>query len=107
LNEKIAGDVAPVQPAARGDVVRMPRYFFHIRIAGKLLVDPQGKEMPDPDHAWTAARATIVECLAIQGDRGKFLSAILEVTDEAGELVLEFPFSEVIIDASKISGTKH
>jgi hypothetical protein len=31
----------------------------------------------------------------------------VEVTDEEGEIVLEFPFAEAIIDPSEESSTKH
>jgi hypothetical protein len=33
------------------------------------------------------------------------VNAILEVTDDAGEIVLEFPFSEALLDVSDV--TKH
>jgi hypothetical protein len=35
------------------------------------------------------------------------LNAILEVTDDTGEIVLEFPFTEAILDFSDIPVTKH
>ena len=35
------------------------------------------------------------------------LSAHLEVTDEAGQVVLEFPFSEAIVDPGDEPPTKH
>jgi hypothetical protein len=35
------------------------------------------------------------------------LNAVLEVTDDDGEVVLEFPFAEAILDASGRRLTKH
>ena len=76
----------------------MPRYFFHTRIGGELLPDPEGRQLRDPDHAWNVARTTIREILAAQGKQASLLGAIMEVTDDCGEIVLEFPFAEAIID---------
>lgn len=75
----------------------MPRYFFHTRIGETLIRDPDGAELQDPDHAWRVARATIRQLLADEGkDNPDLLSAILEVTDDDGEIVLEFPFTEAL-----------
>jgi len=76
----------------------MPRYFFHTRIGHELLLDPEGRRLRDPDHAWNVARTTIREILAAQGQQASLLGAIMEVTDDGGEIVLEFPFAEAIID---------
>ncbi|MBQ8103304.1 MULTISPECIES: hypothetical protein [Afipia] len=74
----------------------MPRYFFNTRIGETLIPDPEGEELRDPDHAWEVARATIRQILQEEGKEPGLLSASLEVTDEAGEIVLEFPFSEAL-----------
>jgi hypothetical protein len=76
----------------------MPRYFFNMRIGNEPIRDPEGQELRDPDHAWHVARATIREILKTGGDQGLVLTAIVEVTDDQGEIVLEFPFAEAIID---------
>ena len=72
----------------------MPRYFFNTRIGVTLIPDPEGEELRDPDHAWEIARATIRQILQEEGKDPSLLSASLEVTDTAGEIVLEFPFTE-------------
>jgi hypothetical protein len=72
-----------------------------------LILDPEGEELRDPDHAWEIARAMIRELLKTEGAEGSLLSAVLEVSDEAGEVVLEFPFSEALLDASDELVTKH
>jgi hypothetical protein len=33
--------------------------------------------------------------------------AVLEVTDDQGEIVLEFPFTEALLDVSDVPVTKH
>ena len=85
----------------------MPRYFFNTRIGKELILDPEGEELRDPDHAWNVARTTIREILRSEGEQAGLLTAILEVTDEEGEVVLEFPFAEAIMDISEKSATKH
>lgn len=74
----------------------MPRYFFHTRIGETLILDPEGAELQDPDHAWRVARATIRQLLADEGESPDLLTASLEVTDAEGEIVLEFPFTEAL-----------
>jgi hypothetical protein len=85
----------------------MPRYFFNARIGDELVRDPEGEELRDPDRAWEMARTMIRELLKIEGAEGGLLNAILEVTDDRGEVVLEFPFTEVILDEPGESVTKH
>jgi hypothetical protein len=76
----------------------MPRYFFNTRIGNDLIRDPEGEELRDPDHAWEVAQAMIRRLVQEQSEQPNLLTARLEVTDEQGEIVLEFPFSEAIID---------
>ena len=83
----------------------MPRYFFNTRIGNELIADPEGEELRDPDRAWQVARAMIRELLKTEGAQDGLLSATLEVTDDEGEIVLEFPFSEALLDLSDV--TKH
>jgi len=86
----------------------MPRYYFNTRIGDELILDPEGEELRDPDHAWEIARAMIRELLKTEGAEGSLLSAVLEVSDDTGEVVLEFPFSEALLDdASDELVTKH
>jgi len=85
----------------------MPRYYFNTRIGDELISDPDGEVLVDPDRAWEMARAMIRELLKTDGADGALLSAIIEVTDDDGEIVLEFPFAEAILDAPGGSVTKH
>jgi hypothetical protein len=89
----------------------MPRYFFNTRIGDELIADPEGEELPSPDRAWEVARTMIRELLKIEGMEG-LMRAVLEVTDDEGEIVLEFPFAEAILegidaDDTDIPVTKH
>ena len=85
----------------------MPRYFFNTRIGDELISDPEGEELRDPDRAWEIARAMIRELLDSEGLESGLVNAILEVTDNAGEIVLEFPFAEAILGLSDQAVTKH
>jgi hypothetical protein len=85
----------------------MPRYYFNTRIGDELISDPDGEVLRDPDRAWEMARAMIRELLRTEGTDGALLNATIEVTDDEGEIVLEFPFAEAILDAPDRSVTRH
>ena len=85
----------------------MPRYFFNTRIGEELIDDPEGEELRNPDRAWEVARAMIQELLKTEGAERALLTATIEVTDDEGEIVLEFPFTEAILDMPDDSATRH
>ena len=85
----------------------MPRYFFNTRIGDELIAHPEGEDLRDPDLAWEIARAMIRELLKTEGAGADLLNAILEVADDEGEIVGEFPFAEAILDISDEPVTKH
>ncbi len=85
----------------------MPRYFFNTRIGDQLISDPEGEELRNPDRAWEVARAMIRELLKSEAAAAGLLNAILEVTDGEGEIVLEFPFAEAMLDFSDTPVTRH
>jgi len=85
----------------------MPRYFFNTRVDDTLISDPEGEELRNADRAWEVARAMIRELLKTDGAEGALLNAVLEVTDDRGEIVLEFPFTEAILEVTDISATRH
>jgi len=74
----------------------MPRYFFNTRIGSDLVQDTEGEDLRDPDHAWETARDLIRQVLQEEGASPGLLAACLEVTDENGDVVLEFPFAEAV-----------
>jgi hypothetical protein len=49
----------------------------------------------------------ILELLRSEGAVGPLLSAVIEVTDEEGEVVLEFPFSEAFFELPDATVTRH
>jgi hypothetical protein len=49
----------------------------------------------------------IRELLKTEGAERALLNATIEVTDDEGEIVLEFPFAEAILDMPNESATKH
>ena len=85
----------------------MSRYFFNTRIGDELIVDPDGEELRDPDRAFEIARAMVLELLRSEGENQTLLSAVIEVTDDDGEIVLEFPFSEAIVELPDENATRH
>jgi hypothetical protein len=85
----------------------MPHYFFNTRIGDELIVDPDGEQLRDPDRAWEVARAMSVELLRIEGAQGALLTAVIEVTDADGEIVLEFPLTEVLFNQPDQPITRH
>src|SRR5262245_4638207 len=85
----------------------MPRYFFNTRIGDELIADPEGEELRNPDRAWEMARAMILELLRSEGADERLLNATVEVTDDDGEIVLEFPFAEALLDGGEAGMTKH
>ena len=84
----------------------MPRYFFNTRINDELIVDPEGEELKNPDRAWEVARAMIHELFRTE-DALDLLEATIEVMDDEGEIVLEFPFAEALFVGDDLPATKH
>lgn len=74
----------------------MPRYFFHTRVGDAVVADPDGRDLRDPDEAWDAARTLALQLLQGAASDPELLRAVIEVQDEAGEIVLEYPLSESI-----------
>lgn len=85
----------------------MPRYFFNTRIGEELVSDTDGEMLRNPDRAWEVARDMIKELLRTEGGNAALMTAVIEVTDEDGEIVLEFPFSEAIFTLPARSMTRH
>ena len=85
----------------------MPRYYFNTRIGDELVADPEGEDLRNPDRAWEVARAMIRELRKTEGAERALLNATIEVTDDEGEIVLEFSFAEAILDIPDDSATRH
>ncbi len=74
----------------------MPRYFFHAHVGEDVIVDPDGREMANADEAWEAARVLALQLLQGAASDPDLLKAVLFVSDDASELVLEFPLTEAL-----------
>jgi hypothetical protein len=85
----------------------MPRYYFNTRIGQELIPDPEGEDLQDADHAWQVARATIREIIKTEAAQVDLIRASLEVTDEDGDVVLDFPFSEALLDMPPLPRNRH
>jgi hypothetical protein len=85
----------------------MPKYFFNTRIGDELIKDPDGEQLRDPDHAWEIAQAMVLELLRSEGTSPTLLSAVIEVTDDDGEVVLEFPVTEAMVELPDEHATRH
>ncbi len=88
----------------------MPHYFFNTRIHDDVVRDDIGVTLSDPDQAWEKAREMVLHLLKMEAEkkpgRSYLIAAIVEVTDRDGDIVLEFPFSEALIDPGGFA-TKH
>ena len=82
----------------------MPRYFFNTRIGDELISDPEGEELRNPDRAWEVARAMIRELLRTEGAEGA-VDGGPRGHRRDGEIVLEFPFAEALLDFSDMRVT--
>ncbi|MGY3289578.1 hypothetical protein ACVWWP_002645 [Bradyrhizobium sp. LM3.6] len=49
----------------------------------------------------------ILEVLKSEGTQPALMEAVIEVTDVEGEIVLEFPFTEALLDMPDQSATRH
>ena len=85
----------------------MPRYFFNTRLGDDVIPDVEGEELRDADHAWRVAKAMILDLLEDQAEHPNLLTASLVVTDQKGDVVLEFPFSEALIALPENPSTRH
>jgi hypothetical protein len=85
----------------------MPRYFFHTHIGEDVIADLNGAELADADRAWEAAGATIRASLSDPKNQARLMTASLVVTDEAGEVVFEFPFAEAVMPPGPRDPTVH
>lgn len=75
----------------------MPRYFFNVHIGQTVVEDPEGQDFRDADQAWEATRAMVRDLMAVKVPQPvDWSSCHVEVRDDAGEIVWEFPFLEAV-----------
>ena len=75
----------------------MPLYFFNVHIGEDNLSDPEGQRLRDADQAWEVAKAMAQNLMNTEFERPvNWASSHIEVKDDAGDVVLEFPFLEAL-----------
>jgi hypothetical protein len=68
-----------------------------VHIGEDIIRDPEGQEFRDADAAWEATRTAARNIMNANLPRPvNWASSHIEVRDEAGEIVLEFPFLEAV-----------
>lgn len=72
----------------------MPRYFFNTHTGFETIPDQGGMDLRDPDQARAVARDTVRAMMADPANLEPLLRASLIVVDEAGAVVVEFPFAQ-------------
>ena len=73
----------------------MPVYFFHVRHGDQLGVDAAGLELPDTAAVRRRAVELAREIMSDAVLAGELsLDSSIEVTNQAGDLVLVLPFSD-------------
>jgi hypothetical protein len=87
--------VTAAEPTTKGDV--MPRYFFNLNLEGEVVPDLEGQDFRDADEAWEATLAMARNLMQTEFSRPvNWTACYFQVTDEAGDIVHEFPFVEAI-----------
>jgi hypothetical protein len=75
----------------------MPRYFFHLRDGVDILLDPDGRELPD---AAAAAQLALTEARSLMSHEilggVLHLSQRLDVEDSEGRVVHSLAFSDAV-----------
>ena len=75
----------------------VPRFYMNLRYRDRLFVDDEGDELAADrlqEHTFNMARDLIAH--ARLGSIRNWFDCSFEVMDEAGRVVLDFPFSETV-----------
>ena len=74
--------------------------MYHTPGGDRILLDAERR-------LFTQSLAMIVDLLEEQAEYPNILTAALVVTDQKGEVVLEFPFSEALTSSDETPTTRH
>ena len=89
---------SPIEPEryhCQGPAVSL--YFFNVHIGDDILSDSEGQQLRDADQAWEVANAMARNLMNTEFERSvNWASSHIEVKDDAGGIVLEFPFLEAL-----------
>jgi hypothetical protein len=77
---------------------RQMRYYFNVRAGDTLIADEEGVDLPGLAQVAEEARQAARDLLANRVQHGEWLNGeMFEVADEGGNVVLEFPFTAVLM----------
>jgi hypothetical protein len=76
----------------------MAHYFFNIHSAGQLIEDEEGMDLPDLDAAREEAAASVHDLTREEIHEGAAIdtSALIEITDPDGRVLMAVKFAEVL-----------
>jgi hypothetical protein len=84
----------------------MPRYFFHLDTPRGLERDDIGLDFAGPDDAYLEACRAIPELTAdILRDRGRPTDCTFLIADEAGDILLQIPFTELVAGRARANAS--
>ena len=75
----------------------MPRFFLNLRDRDRLIDDPEGEEADDLAAIARSVQTTIEDIFGrpeTYGEPQRWNRFVFEVTNEAGEIVLEVPLAD-------------
>jgi hypothetical protein len=79
------------------EIMRMPRYYFHIRDHEKVIPDDEGVDLPGVKAAFDEAQDAAREILATKVRRGEVIDGHkFEVRDELDKQLFTLPFKSVL-----------
>ena len=75
----------------------MARYFFHLCDGREVIIDPEGKDLPDPSLVGADALREARAMIAQDALAGRInLNQYIEVRDERGKLVHQLSFRDAV-----------
>jgi hypothetical protein len=75
----------------------MARYHFHLHECGTTILDEEGLDKSDMESVYQEALIGARELMCAEMMKGRLcLGCHIEVQNEAGNVVLELPFTEAV-----------
>jgi hypothetical protein len=75
----------------------MPHYRFNLHLEDQVLRDREGQYFSGPDTIWDVAQSLASELIDTSiVQPSNWLKCHLEVVDDQGAVVVDFPFTEAI-----------
>lgn len=75
----------------------MPTYYFHLRNGSDVLLDPEGRDLRDPNCIKLVALAEARALISQEVLKGRInFGQRLDIEDDAGRIVHSLPFVEAV-----------